>query len=240
MAGEDAGVSRSPWMRSCERKRLEGACTSKPNRLGVKMQERILFKQAKVIQQADERMNEVLSLLVACHVVYPQGLISVQTLWASYVKLVTISPLRGGHFEQLKRTPFWIMIEAIRINKLNHNDFRKFDEAILKIIRTHDKYCDAFNIGRDLVKLYRSDIRLLFGIQCGTRHLDLSPCQRPTSDFIQWRSNNTIRITSKLVKTLFKEAVCRQNRLDEEDAAKLLTLYVCGKLFFTNSGETIS
>ncbi|KAL7163361.1 hypothetical protein ACSBR2_039458 [Camellia fascicularis] len=132
------------------------------------------------------------------------------------------------------------MIEALRINKLNHNDFRKFDDAILKIIWTYDNHCDAFNIGGYLLKLYKNDVKLLFGIQCGTRHLDLSLCQRSTSDFIQRRSHNTVRITSKLVKTLFEEAVCGRSKVDEEGAAKLLTLYVCGKLFFANFEETIS
>ncbi|GMQ08891.1 hypothetical protein CsSME_00052436 [Camellia sinensis var. sinensis] len=159
---------------------------------------------------------------------------------AGIVKLVTTSPLRAGHFEQLKRTPFWIMVEAIRINKLNHNEFRKYDEAILKIIRTYDAQCDTFNIAGNFVQLCRSDVRLLFGIQCGTKHIDLCPCKRPTSDFIQRRSLNTVRIMSKLVKTLFEEAVVGRRRVDEEDAAKLLTLYMCGKMFFANSGEMIS
>ncbi|KAL7199297.1 hypothetical protein ACSBR2_021562 [Camellia fascicularis] len=132
------------------------------------------------------------------------------------------------------------MVEAIQIKKLNHNEFRKYDKAILKIIRTYDAQCDAFNIAGNSVKLCKSDVRLLFGIQCGTKHIDLSPCQRPTLDFIQRRSHNTVRITSKLVKTLFEEAVAGRRRVDEEDAAKLLTLYMCGKMFFANSEETIS
>ncbi|KAL7229702.1 hypothetical protein ACSBR2_008248 [Camellia fascicularis] len=45
---------------------------------------------------------------------------------------------------------------------------------------------------------------------------------------------------SKLVKTLFEEAVAGRRRVDEEDTAKLLTLYMCGKMFFANSRETIS
>ncbi|CAL5339426.1 unnamed protein product [Camellia sinensis] len=70
--------------------------------------------------------------------------------------------------------------------------------------------------------------------------MDLSPGQRPASDFIQRRCSKTSRITSKLVKTLFLEAVSGHSKQDEEDAAKLLALYICGKLFFANSGETIS
>ncbi|CAL5361483.1 unnamed protein product [Camellia sinensis] len=201
------------------------------------MQGRILFKQSKTNQQqAREQVNETAagpSRTVPTRINFRSNI-------AGIVKLVTTSPLRAGHFEQLKRTPFWIMVEAIRINKLNHNEFRKYDEAILKIMRTYDAQCDAFNIAGNFVQHCRNDVRLLFGIQCGTKHIDLSSCQRPTLDFIQRRSLNTMRITSKLVKTLFEEAVARRRRVDEEDAAKLLTLYMCGKMFFANSGETIS
>ncbi|GMP47595.1 hypothetical protein CsSME_00015257 [Camellia sinensis var. sinensis] len=72
------------------------------------------------------------------------------------------------------------------------------------------------------------------------RRLDLSPCQKPVTEFIKRRCHNTMRIISKLVKTLFEEAVRGRNRVDEEDTTKLLVLYVCGKLFFSNSDETIS
>ncbi|KAI7982186.1 hypothetical protein LOK49_LG15G02248 [Camellia lanceoleosa] len=55
------------------------------------------------------------------------------------------------------------------------------------------------------VKLRSSDIRLIFGLQCGKSCIDLLPGQRPVSDFIQCRCRDTSRITSKLVKTLFLE-----------------------------------
>ncbi|GMP34490.1 hypothetical protein CsSME_00007332 [Camellia sinensis var. sinensis] len=132
------------------------------------------------------------------------------------------------------------MIEAIRINKLNYNEFRKYDELILKIIRAYDEPYDAFNIGGTLVKIFRSDIRLSFRIRYKTRRLDLSPFQRLVSDFIQRRSPSIVRITSKLVKTLFQKVLCGCKRHDEEDTVKLLMLYVCGKLFFSNYEETIS
>ncbi|KAI8028619.1 hypothetical protein LOK49_LG02G01088 [Camellia lanceoleosa] len=89
---------------------------------------------------------------------------------------------------QLKRTPFWVMIEAIHINKLNHNEFRKCDELICKIIRAYNQRDNAFSIGGSMVKLGSSDIRLIFGLQSGKRRIDLSPGQRPVSNFIQLES----------------------------------------------------
>ncbi|KAL7163399.1 hypothetical protein ACSBR2_039492 [Camellia fascicularis] len=93
------------------------------------------------------------------------------------------------------------MIEAIHINNLNHNEFRKCDDLISKIIRTYDPRDNAFHIGGASVKFGSSDVRLIFGLQCRKRHLDLSPGQRPVSDFIQRRCRDTARLTSKLVKS---------------------------------------
>lgn len=123
---------------------------------------------------------------------------------------------------------------------MNHNEFRKCDDLISKIIRAYDQWDNAFHIRGASVKLGSSDIRLIFSLQCLKRRLDLSPGQWPISDFIQRRCRDTPRITSKLVKTLFLEVVNGRFKQYEEDAAKLLALYLCGKLFFANSRKTIS
>ncbi|KAI8019427.1 hypothetical protein LOK49_LG04G03757 [Camellia lanceoleosa] len=122
------------------------------------------------------------------------------------------------------------MIEAIHVNKLNHNEFRKCDDLISKIIRTYDPHDNAFHIGGASVKFASSNVRLIFSLQCGKRRLDLSPGQRPVSDFIQCRCRDTLRLTSKLVKSLFFEAVKGRTKQDEEDVAKLLALCMYGKL----------
>ncbi|KAL7170842.1 hypothetical protein ACSBR2_035664 [Camellia fascicularis] len=208
------------------------------NNMGVnKMQGRILFKQMKVINNAGSEGNGKAAVVVTRSAA---TWINFRSNIAGIVKIMTMSPLRVGYFEQLRRTPFWIMIEAIRVNKLNHNGFRKYDELVSKIIRTYDEECNAFKVGGKHVKIGKREIRLLFGIQCGITRLDLSPCQRLVSDFVQRRCHNAVRVSSKLVKTLFEEAVRGRSRVDEEDTVKLPVLYVCGKLFFSNSGETIS
>ncbi|KAL7185262.1 hypothetical protein ACSBR2_027232 [Camellia fascicularis] len=201
------------------------------------MEGRILFKQTKVVHNAVGRNvskdNEYLNRQAHTRINYRSNV-------AGIIKLVGSTKLRGAHMNQLKRTPFWIMIEAIHVNKLNHNEFRKCDDLISKIIRTYDPCDNAFPIGGVSVKFGSSDVRLIFGLQCRKRRLDLSPCQRPVSDFIQRRCHDMSRLTSKLVKSLFVEAVNGRTKQDEEDVAKLLALCICGKLFFANSGETIS
>ncbi|CAL5409358.1 unnamed protein product [Camellia sinensis] len=227
----------SPWTRSCERRKADDGNGSKGNNQGVKMQGRILFKQSK-------RVNNAVGRKVAEDIVAPpqqtHTRMNFRSNVAGIVKLVREANLRDAHLKQLRKTPFWIMIETIHMNNLNHNEFRKCDDLISKIIRSYNQRDNAFNIGGVSVKFGSSDIRLIFGLQCGKRRLDLSPGQRPVSDFIQRRCRDTSRLTLKLVKKLFLEALNGQKKQGEEDTAKLLGLYMCGKLFFSNSGETIS
>lgn len=204
------------------------------------MQWRILFKQFKVGHNAVGRNVTKSTKDPPRQARQAHTRLNYRSNVAGIVKLVSLENLREAHLKQLRKTLFWVMIEAIHINNLNHNEFRKCDNLISKIIRAYDQWDNAFHIGGASVKLGSSDIRLIFSLQCLKRRLDLSPGQWPILDFIQRRCRDTSRITSKLVKTLFLEVVNGRSKQYEEDAAKLLALYMCGKLFFANSGKTIS
>ncbi|KAL7214471.1 hypothetical protein ACSBR1_026809 [Camellia fascicularis] len=132
------------------------------------------------------------------------------------------------------------MFEAILINQLDHVEFRKGDDLVVNIIRAYSARDGTFRIGGRSVCVSDDDIKLIFGIQCGFGCLDLTPRPKPLSDFVQRRCVNTSRITSKLIRTLLVEAAEGSTACDMEDTAKLLCLYACGKLFFSNSGKTIS
>ncbi|KAI7992159.1 hypothetical protein LOK49_LG12G01098 [Camellia lanceoleosa] len=89
-----------------------------------------------------------------------------------------------------------------------------------------------------MLTLRDSDIRLTFGFQCGGQPLVMNLGPRVPSDFMQRRYGSVSRISSKLVKTLFFDAVRSTSTRDVEDAVKLITLYVCVKLFFSTLEES--
>ncbi|KAI8008835.1 hypothetical protein LOK49_LG07G02831 [Camellia lanceoleosa] len=63
MSAKGGDDNRSPWTRSCERKRVEGVVGAKSNNLGINMQGRILFKQSKTNQQvAREQVNKMVRI----------------------------------------------------------------------------------------------------------------------------------------------------------------------------------
>ncbi|GMP81093.1 hypothetical protein CsSME_00035921 [Camellia sinensis var. sinensis] len=156
------------------------------------------------------------------------------------IKVVSELGLSERHFRQLRRTLFWLMFEAIIINKPDFNGYRKCDDLVVEILRTFNLRDDAFYFGGCPVKVNKANIRLVFGLQCGVQHLDLTPSTRPTSDFIQRRCSGVGRIIASLIRTLLDDAVKGNSKCDEEDTAKLLCLYVCVKLFLSTSGEMMS
>ncbi|THG11358.1 hypothetical protein TEA_018860 [Camellia sinensis var. sinensis] len=79
-----------------------------------------------------------------------------------------------------------------------------------------------FNFG---LPLRNSDIRLLFGIQCGKENLDVAQIGKALSDFIQQLCPNISRISSKVIKDLLVVAMRGNSERDEEDVVNLVCLY---------------
>ncbi|KAL7219437.1 hypothetical protein ACSBR2_012485 [Camellia fascicularis] len=147
--------------------------------------------------------------------------------------------LRDGHIKQLQKTPFWVMIDAIRVNELDSKLFKKFDATVCRIIQTYNLEDEKFHIGGAKLPLPNNDIRLIFGVQCGKEKLDLTHGGKRPSDFMQRCCANVSRISSKVIKDLLSEAICGRTERDEEDVAKLVCFYICAKLFFATTGEHI-
>ena len=72
-------------------------------------------------------------------------------------KMNTIE-LRPAHIEGLKKTPFWKLFEAMLQSKIDQRKCRKFEEFVLRVIRSYDKSHTAFKLGNKLVKLTRNDV----------------------------------------------------------------------------------
>ncbi|CAL5423878.1 unnamed protein product [Camellia sinensis] len=147
--------------------------------------------------------------------------------------------LRDGHIRQLQKTPFWVMIDAIRVHELDPKLFKKCDAMVCRIIQTYNPEDEKFHIGGAKLPLRNNDIRLIFGVQCGKEKLDLTQGGKRPSDFMQRRCTNVSRISSKVRKDLLAEAICGHTERDEEDVAKLLCLFVCAKLCFATTDEHI-
>ncbi|KAI7998246.1 hypothetical protein LOK49_LG10G00838 [Camellia lanceoleosa] len=109
-------VTSSPRTRSRDRPCLYVVPGSPSKKIGPRIQGRILFKQAKPIRS------------VAAAVEPRKMRLNYRSNIAGIVKIVSTSGLTEAHRVLLRRTPFWLMFEAILENDLKAHDFRKCDE----------------------------------------------------------------------------------------------------------------
>ncbi|KAI8011085.1 hypothetical protein LOK49_LG06G00880 [Camellia lanceoleosa] len=188
--GGKSGGSR--WKRYCERKKQEALAMSSKRKCGVTMAGRVLFKQSNVVRKSPRKAVKTR--------------LNFRSNVAGIIKLVYAVNLREVHLAHLRTTPFWIMFEVILSNQLDHTEFRKGDDLIVRIVKSYNVREGKFVLGGRGVDLTVDDVKLLFGLQGGSAFLDMTPRPRPASDFVQRRCPGTSRITAKLVRDLLMDA----------------------------------
>ncbi|GMP90775.1 hypothetical protein CsSME_00041750 [Camellia sinensis var. sinensis] len=124
LVGREVRRTNSPWTHSCERKRQDAASKNMANELGTK----IVNRSSVTPKLNRTRLNFRSNI-------------------AGIVKLVYMLNLRDEHLVHLKKTPFWLMFEAILINQLDHAEFRKGDDLVVNIIRAYNARDGTFRVG---------------------------------------------------------------------------------------------
>ncbi|KAG5560023.1 hypothetical protein RHGRI_003340 [Rhododendron griersonianum] len=147
--------------------------------------------------------------------------------------------LRDEHIEGLKLTRFWLLFHALLNKKLNINKCRKYDETIVQIIRTYQACENQFKIGQKLLKLTKHDIRLIFGLCCGDKHMDLAYASKESIDLVKRRKIKPKRLTATGIKAILYKALKGNGKEDVEDVVRLLCMYLCCTLFFSKPGTKI-
>ncbi|KAI7993925.1 V-type proton ATPase subunit E [Camellia lanceoleosa] len=156
--GASSGGSR--WTRYCERKKQELAMLSK-RKCDVNMTGRVLFKQPKVVSRSPRKSGK------------PR--LNFRFNVAGIIKLVYAVNLKEVHLAHLRTTLFWIMFEAILNNQLDHTEFRKGNDLIVRIIKSYSVREGKFVLGGRGVDVTDDDMKLLFGLQGGSAFLDMTP-----------------------------------------------------------------
>ena len=144
-----------------------------------------------------------------------------------------------GQLKCLKRTPFWMMFDALINKKIELSSCMKYDDVIAKIIETFNPASNCFKIGPKSVKLSTHDIKLIFGIDCGSVPMETAYGSKPTFGLIGKKCKDTQRLTSKNIRSLIDDALGGRKKSDNEEVARLISLYACLKLFYSTTGETI-
>ncbi|KAL7189607.1 hypothetical protein ACSBR1_039286 [Camellia fascicularis] len=146
------------------------------------------------------------------------------------VKFMKITKFTEAQLGCLQQTPFWNLLDALRNNQIDLDKCMKYDDVIVHVLQMYKASKDAFYIGEKKMNIHNSDIKLIFGVDCGSKPMDISYGAKPKTAF---------RLTSKWIRTLLTEALKGKKKADNEEVARLVCMYACQKLFFSTSGETI-
>ncbi|CAL5324538.1 unnamed protein product [Camellia sinensis] len=155
------------------------------------------------------------------------------------VKLMSTTKFTDGHLKFLKRTPFCMMFDALINTKIELSSCMKYDDVIAKIIETYNPASNSFKIGPKSLKLSAHDIKLIFGVDCGSMPMKTAYGSKSTFGLISKKCKDTQRLTSKNIRSLIDDALVGRKKSDNEEVAMLISLYACLKLFYSTTGETI-
>ncbi|KAL7246821.1 hypothetical protein ACSBR2_001849 [Camellia fascicularis] len=136
-----------------------------------------------------------------------------------------------GLLRCLRQIPFWHLLNALRTSEINLDKCIKYDDVVVHVLQTYKVSKDAFYIEEKKMNMHDSDIKLIFGIDCGTKPMDISYGAKPKIGIINKRCKN--------IRTLLTEALNGKKKYDNEEVARLVCVYACQKIFFSTGGETI-
>ncbi|CAL5393359.1 unnamed protein product [Camellia sinensis] len=155
------------------------------------------------------------------------------------VKLMKSTKFTKAQLGYLQQTPLWNLLDALRNNQIDLDKCMKYDDVVVHVLQMYKASKDAFYIGEKKMNIHNSDIKLIFGVDCGSKPMDISYGAKPKTGIIKKRCKNVSRLTSKWTRTLLTEALKGKKKDDNEEVVRLVCIYACQKLFFSTSVETI-
>ncbi|CAL5342396.1 unnamed protein product [Camellia sinensis] len=155
------------------------------------------------------------------------------------VKLLKDTKFTSGQLKCLRKTLFWPLFHSLISNEIDLNHCMKYDDVIVRIVETCKQSSGRFYIGDKNIQIFRSDVSLIFGVDCGTKSMDLSYGAKPTTGIIHRMCKDVSRLSAAKIREILREALKGTKKHDDEEVARLVCMYACVKLFFSTSGETI-
>ncbi|GMP37924.1 hypothetical protein CsSME_00009393 [Camellia sinensis var. sinensis] len=126
------------------------------------------------------------------------------------VKLMKTTKFTEAQLRCLRQTPFWNLFDALRNNQIDLDKCMKYDDVVVHVLQMYQASEDAFYIGQKKIKIHNSDIKLIFGVDCGSKPMDISYGAKPKTGIVNRRCKNVSRLTSKWIRTLFDRGIERK------------------------------
>lgn len=143
------------------------------------------------------------------------------------------------HWQAVELTPFSNFYRAFRQNKVQESKLTKKENDVREIIRTYEPKDKKFKFGKLSKEFTENDVKLIFGICCGKEEMDLKPMRKEHSSFAMRRFATVERLTTKIIRDELIKSANGRTKQDEEDFARLLVLFTCSALLFSNTGSKL-
>ncbi|CAL5409516.1 unnamed protein product [Camellia sinensis] len=157
----------------------------------------------------------------------------------SLIKFFKTTKLREEHLTVLRKTPFSLLVDTLSENKVKRRDSIKYDDMVAKILQTYQMDGTTFEIAGKKLKFKRNDFKLIFGIACGQKKMNLAYGIKNKVAMVQRRKITESRMTSALIQKLITKLLRSNNNEDVEDVVRLVCLLVCLLLLYPGTGTTI-
>ncbi|KAF7150862.1 hypothetical protein RHSIM_Rhsim02G0050500 [Rhododendron simsii] len=156
------------------------------------------------------------------------------------IRLLKDTELTPKHIACFKKTPFWLLIESIVNKKLVSEHCRKFDEVVVKVVKSYDERTKSFRLGDKKVKLEDNHVKLIFGICCGSEEMTETNISKGDTALAKRLCIKEPRLTTTTIKEKIKELKGSNKPEHIEDVVRLFCLFLCVTLLFSTSGTTVN
>ncbi|CAL5386416.1 unnamed protein product [Camellia sinensis] len=123
------------------------------------------------------------------------------------VKLLKDTKFTSGQLKCLRKTAFWPLFDSLISNEIDLNHCMKYDDVIVRIVQTFKQSSGRFYIGDKNIQSFRSDVSLIFGVDCSTKSMDLSYGAKPTTGIIHRMCKDVSRLSAAKIREILREAL---------------------------------
>ncbi|KAL7161545.1 hypothetical protein ACSBR2_042085 [Camellia fascicularis] len=135
------------------------------------------------------------------------------------VKLMKMTKFTQAQLGCLRQTPFLHLLDALRNGEIDLDKCMKYDDVVVHVLQMYEVSKDAFYIGEKKMNICDSNIKLIFGVDHGTKPMDISYGAKPKTGIINKRCKNVSRLTSKWIHTLLTEVLKGKKKDDNKEVA---------------------
>ncbi|KAL7246192.1 hypothetical protein ACSBR2_001342 [Camellia fascicularis] len=98
------------------------------------------------------------------------------------VKLMKGTKFTDTQLSYLRQIPFWQLLNALRTGEIDLDKCMNYDDVVVHILQTYKASKDTIYVGKKKMNIHDNDIKLIFGVDCGTKPMDISyepQCDEP-------------------------------------------------------------